>query len=280
MNDIIEISDNINFLLKEKELGISDVIKDLPSIISLLENGFLQLKEAVSHYHFSLPQDEISFFKEIKPRLFCKLIFFRKIYQLELNQPKSNYTTMQAFWEREHEQINLFFNKNKEFIQYYRSGETILDEYYFQRGRNEMILNCESFYFERDPNFSTNFDFKVAKLLSYEMLASYLNTKQTQLKEQIENHNFGIDCYSKERWTDKKVAIVELIYAIHSAESVNNGDIELKTLTLLFEKIFNINLGDVYHIYLEIRNRKNERTIYLNKLIKALNKRMDDADSK
>ena len=280
MNDIVKMSEELNSLVQEKELEISDIIKDLPPIISILENGFIQLKELVSNYNFICPQEEITFFKEVKPRLFCKLIFFQKMYQLELNQPKSNYSTIHAFLEKEHIEINSFSSKNAEFIQYYRSGKTVLDEYYFIRGRHEIGLNQESFYFERDPKFSTHFDFKVAKLLANEMLASYLNSKLVQLKTEIQNNEFNIGFCSKEKWTDKKVALVELIYAIHSEESVSNGKIELKTLTTLFERIFNIDLSDLYHIFLEIRSRKIERTLYLNRLIKALNKRMDEADSK
>src|SRR5574344_214246 len=63
--------------------------------------------------------------------------------------------------EKEQENINFFYHKNNDCIQYYRLGKTILDEYYFVRNRREMGLNLESFYFERDPNFSTNYDLKV-----------------------------------------------------------------------------------------------------------------------
>ena len=280
MNNIIQISKELHSLIQVKELEISDIIKDVPPIISILENSFLELKELVANYKFSTPQEEITFFKETKPLLFCKLIFFRKMYQIELNQPVSNYATIKIYLEREHDQINLYSNKNAEFIQYYRSGKTILDEHYFLRGRREMELNHESFYFERDPKFSTHFDFKVAKLLANDMLAAYLNCKLSKLKHQLENNDFSLGLQSKEKWTDKKVALVELIYAIHSEESVSNGKIELKTLTTLFERIFNIDLSDLYHIFLEIRSRKMERTLYLNRLIKALNKRMDEADGK
>lgn len=277
---ISRISEELHNLIQEKELEISDVIKDIPLIISMLEDGFIKLKNVVSDYDFQSKHEEIYFFKEIKPKLFSKLIFLRKIYQLELNKPVSNYTTIKIYLEREHDQINLFSNKNADFIQYYRSGKTTQDEFYFLRGRREMELNLESFYFERDPKFSTHFDFKVSKLLANDMLAAYLNCKLSKLKSQIESSDFILGFQSKEKWTDKKVALVEMIYAIHSEESVNTGNIELKTLTALFEKIFNIDLSDLYHIFLKIRGRKGDRTVYLNRLIKALNARMDKADSK
>jgi len=51
-------------------------------------------------------------------------------------------------------------------------------------------------------------------------------------------------------------------------------------LATIFGKIFKVDLSDIYHIFLEIRSRKTNRTEYLNRLVKALSKRMDEADSK
>jgi len=277
---IQQISDDLNKLVQERELEIIDVINDIPPIISILENGFIELKTIVSEYQFPSVADEIFFFKYIKPILFSKLIFLRKKYQLELNLPVSNYSTVMAYLEKEHEQINVFSNKNAEFIQYYRSGKTILDEFYFLRDRREIELNLECFYFERDPKFSTHFDFKVAKILANDLLAAYLNCKQAKLKLQEDNFGSLVGISSKEKWTDTKAALVELIYGIHSTLSINSGKIDIKLLASMFSKLFNIDLSDIYHVFLEIRSRKGDRTVYLNRVIKALNKRMEEADSK
>ncbi|MFT4073650.1 MAG: RteC domain-containing protein [Dysgonamonadaceae bacterium] len=86
---INNISENLQTLIQEKELGLSDIIEDVPPIISILEDNFLKLKEIISNYEFPSIREEIIFFKETKPQLFCKLIYFRKMYQLELNQPVS-----------------------------------------------------------------------------------------------------------------------------------------------------------------------------------------------
>ena len=280
MNKIYQISEELTSIVREKELEMSDIIRDVPPTILLLENGFIDLKNIVSSFTFPSKRDEIMFFKEIKPQLFSKLIFFRKIYQLELNRPISNYKTIRVYLEREHERINLFYNRNTEFIQYYRSGKANFDEYYFVRGRKDMELNLESFYFERDPRFSTHFDFKVARLLANDMLAAHLNYQLSKLKYQEEN-DFSTDIeIPSAQWTDKKTALTEIIYGIYEEKSVNSGNIEIKALATIFGRIFNVDLNDIYHIYLEIRSRKTNRTEFLNRLIKTLNKRMDEADSK
>ncbi len=280
MNKIYQISEELTSIVREKELEMSDIIRDVPPTILLLENGFIDLKNIVSSFTFPSKHDEIMFFKEIKPQLFSKLIFFRKIHQLELNRPISNYKTIRLYLEREHERINLFYNRNTEFIQYYRSGKANFDEYYFVRGRKDMELNLESFYFERDPRFSTHFDFKVARLLANDMLAAHLNYQLSKLKYQEEN-DFSTEIeIPSAQWTDKKTALTEIIYSIYEEKSINSGNIEIKALATIFGRIFNVDLNDIYHIYLEIRSRKTNRTEFLNRLIKTLNKRMDEADSK
>jgi hypothetical protein len=53
---------------------------------------------------------------------------------------------------------------------------------------------------------------------------------------------------------------------------------EIKDLVRLFERIFNLQLGNFYHTFQEIQRRKKDKTKFLNSLIDALNKRMDDLD--
>lgn len=279
MSKINEIISKLEETVQVLELEFSDVLTDAPKIISILESGFEELKLKMSDHIFEEESEEIHFFKVEKPRLFSKLIYYQKIYHIELRRPMAGYQCQRTYLEHELQQINTFYNKNADFIQYYRSGRTLMDEYYFLRGRRDIDLNLESFYFERDPKISTAFDFKVSKLIANDRLAAYLNSEIAKLKRQEEE----LEPYTvtnSQSWTDKKTAIVELIYAIHSEKSINSGNISLKLLATLFSRTFNINLDDLYNIFLEIRSRKNHRTEYLDRLVTAIKRRMDEADNK
>jgi len=275
-----KIIQNLNASILAGELELFDIIQKVPTMILMMENAFEELKTLVSEYEFPTIEEEITFFKYTKPKLFSKLIYLRKIYYLEIKRPVSNYATVSDYFSKEYKKINEYCEKNIEFIQYYRSGQSCFDEYYFLRGHHEMNLNLESFYFERDPKFSTNFDFKVAKLLANDMLAAYLNYELNKLKYQERNTCHIDKELPTAKWTDKKTALTEIIYGLYEEKSINSGNIEIKALAKIFGKIFNVDLSDIYHIYLEIRSRKTNRTEYLNRLIKALNRRMDEADSK
>ncbi|MDR1501290.1 MAG: RteC domain-containing protein [Prevotella sp.] len=80
-------------------------------------------------------------------------------------------------------------------------------------------------------------------------------------------------------WTGNKVDLVELIYAWEAACCFNNGNVSIKEVVAYIEIVFNIDLGDYYHTFRELRRRVN-RTAFLDKLTKFLNDRMDEADSK
>ena len=249
------------------------------SIISLLEKAFEELKSFAINYSFKDEAEEIRFFKEIKPQLFSQLIYHNKVYNIEMKMPAGSIDDRRMYLTRIQNRIKYFFDMNQDFYQYYRLGSTHLDHTYFLRGKPDIQLPLDSFYFERDANFSTCYDFKVTKILANEMLSVYINSKLSELEYSRLGYNIS-SSKAKITWTGKKAELVEQIYAWIEASSFNNGNINIKELVNYVENVFNIDLGDFYHVYLEIRGRKGSRTIYLDKLIKHLNGRMDEADKK
>ena len=176
MKDKIKnIAEKLEHQIRMHELDLNDRIKDIPQIILLLEQGFSELKEIVSFYKFKSEMDEIFFFKIIKPKFFSKLIYYRKVYNIEMMRPNGQDCVLKNYFINELNQLENFYNKNIDFYKYYRSGSTHLDKYFFLRGKQDIQMTMETFYFERDPNFSTICDFKVAKIVANEMLRIYLN---------------------------------------------------------------------------------------------------------
>lgn len=98
-----------------------------------------------------------------------------------------------------------------------------------------------------------------------------LEIKGDKEKSQL-NHNL------KQSWTGSKVALIELVYALHSEGVFNNGASDLKDIVEYFETVFNIDLGQYRRVFLEIRARKSDRTKFLNTLNQVLIKRMDNTD--
>ena len=72
--------------------------------------------------------------------------------------------------------------------------------------------------------------------------------------------------------------MIELLYALNAAGVLNHGQLELNATVDLFEKMFNVDLGQYHRSFLELRERKNARTKFLDFLKEVLTRKMDDAD--
>ena len=256
-----------------------DTLQKSKLIIAQLEKGFEDMKPFITNYSFKNDAQEIHFFKEIKPRLFSQLIYYTQIYSIEMRMPTGSIEDKKMYLRRIQKRIRYFFDENLDFYGYYRSGHTHLDHIYFLRGKPDIQLQHESFYFERDANFSTCYDFKMAKILANEMLEAYLNARLLELAQEESNNESIHGIHSNEKWTDQKNALGEIIYGIDTLASINNGNINIIVLAKMFGKMFNVDMSNIYQIYIELRGKK-DRTEYLNRMIKALIRRMDNDDNK
>lgn len=131
----------------------------------VLAKAFNQLKAFILSYNFKDEEEEIYFFKETKPRLCSRLIFYRKVYNIEMNRPIGINKQREYFCDLLND-INKYNGKRLDFIRYYRSDSSHLDAIYFLRDKTDVEQYLETFYYEFDPQFSTNCDFKVAKILA------------------------------------------------------------------------------------------------------------------
>lgn len=114
MKDKIKnIAEKLEHQIRMHELDLNDRIKDIPQIILLLEQGFSELKEIVSFYKFKSEMDEIFFFKIIKPKFFSKLIYYRKVYNIEMMRPNGQDCVLKNYFINELNQLENFYNKNK-----------------------------------------------------------------------------------------------------------------------------------------------------------------------
>lgn len=250
-------------------------------ILMLLESKLEELKSFIVQYDFKTEEEEILFFKEIKPKIISKLIYYMSVYKIEINRPKGSYSTIETYFHAELDRLNHYFERNIEIYHYYRTACTHFDKIYFLRNRDSDIpMNIACFYLERDVRFSTGYDYKVAKIIANDFLEEYINSQLAKLKKNCEiGHEVCTELKTRETWTASKTDLVELIYALDTSKCIDHGNINLKTLASYLEDIFNINIGDVYRIYLEIRERKGSRTQFLDRLKDKLIERMDEADT-
>ena len=260
----------------KKERSLSNT----SAAITILEDSFDSLKESISRYTFKDEAEEIHFFKVTKPQLFSKLIYYQKVCRIEVARPAGSNAAIRTYLTKELDRIQYYFERNIDFYKYYRNGYTHFDNYYFLRGKPDIHLSLDSFYFERDPKFSTCYDFTVSKVIANDMLTVYIKNELVRLDKNPEEDQISIAFPKvKETWTGSKTDLVELLYALYELGCFNFGKISLVRLTGYLENVFNISLGDVYHTFLAIRRRGN-RTQFLDELKAKLIAKMNKDDQK
>ena len=257
-----------------------DIIETSLSMVHHLQNVLVDLRDELQTYTFPTKEEEIYFFKNQKPELLGRLLYFYKIYRIETQCPTGSNEVIRLYINKELDSLTYFFTRNLDFYQYYRSHSTIHDEHYFLRGRTDIRLCTDSAQFDKDPNFSPGYDYKVAKILANEMLRIYLNKRLQKLEcdSYIEDKQ-TVTTKIPIRFTGKKNALIELGYALVSSGDINHGNIEIKEFMKYLSSIFNIDLGGYYDAYIAMKERKDQ-TAYLNLLAEKLSKRMREDDNK
>ena len=267
------------------EIETSCIDSDISSdkalhMINFIKPLFEELREFTHQYTFQDTNEEISFFKDTKPFILSKLIYFNDIYTLELRKPNGSKEVLKEYYKKKQTAITEFCNINLDFYQYYRSKAIHLDKYYFLRGHENYQLCHNCGMFDKDPLFSTCSDHRVAKMLAYDMLEIYLQQRlqDVERKEVIEISRASLP-NNPFKWTAPKVAAIELGYSIYAAGVLNNGNADIKEIMTYIEASFKIDLGDYYRTYLAMRERKRDRTPFLNSLIHKLLRKMDEDDN-
>ena len=268
-----EISEQISSIDLE---GCNISIEEALRMVEFLQIQIHALKNSLVKFGFKSKQEEICFFKEMKPQILSKLLYFNKIYTIELKRPNGSNLILKNYYEQELNSLTFFFTRNLDFYQYYRSNAIHLDDYYFRRGKPNIRLGVDSSQFINDTTFSTCYDYKVAKILSNEMLRIYLNKKLQHIDRLSCHFQNDKQLSRKNKWTGTKSAAIELGYGIYAAKVIDNGNADIRDIMTALQNLFGIDLGDYYRTYIAIKSRKKDRTAFLKYLADCLEKRMDE----
>lgn len=235
---------------------------------------YLEKLRHTAHTEDFTEEQEIYFFKEIKPNIWAKILFFSRVYDIEIN--KNYVDSLADYYKDALYEIQEYFRDNLAIYQYCRSGANHSDKYYFTRACQNHIHSAELKHSDRDPKFYTNGDACFASIKANDMLYVYLTDKISSITNEKETPSTLTT--HKLKWTDSKIAAVELGYALYSKGVLNNGEADIKDIMHFIESVFDIDLGDYYRSYLSIRERKKDKTVFLNGLIDGLSKKMTEDD--
>ncbi len=266
---------NLKTTISELDVGADCSIQRTETIINIVVKCLSDVKKHVVKRGFKNSEEEIRFFKYQKPTIVAKLIYYNAIYKIETKKPYGA-KPIRKYLHKELKKLKRFFDNNLDFYKYYRSNNSFLDEKMFLRGNHDIKLWLDTYYFQSDQSFSTSHDYKVAKIIANDLIQVYI---EDQLYKNMEQRDVLTDL-PKLNWTGSKASLIELIYALYYQAVFDNGNADIRLIAKHFESTFNVDLGNFYQTYLELRTRKMNRTKFLDALREELIRRMDEQDEK
>lgn len=265
MNQLYEEMEqkNRNFHQHKKEY-----ICQAKEIILWAEPRIEKLNQLLKNHQFSTVEEEIHFFKKVKPKIMSRVIFYKEVLRIEVAKPPGK-VLQNKYYKNALEKSTEYFKKEPKIYKYYRAKAETYDALYFTRNAQKDLLETENFHINIDSRITTCYDYKIAKIMAAEAIADFIEEQIAHLNkpQQLQEKPF----LSKWQWTGSKTDLTELIYALHTKKSINNGNADIMEIATDLGKLLNVELKQsIYRNYTDIKSRKITKTKFLDALSESL----------
>ncbi|WP_207424965.1 RteC domain-containing protein [Pedobacter sp. SYSU D00535] len=274
---ITEQSEHRYNTLKEEldliaEMGISSV-KRLNTSLTAIRSALSDIKTFLASTTFADTQDEIHFFKLIKPRIVAEQIYVLESFTAEAEKPRCDKTRINAYYKQELRIVDRFFIRHKFLYQYYREGLTEMDKLLFLRSSPDPEFLYRD-AIDRDRDFSSPADSLFARFMAYERLQDFLLSQLESYSDKSEK-----ETKSSEQglvWTGDSINLVEIAYGIWLAGQLNHGNANISQIFRFLEPTFQVKLGKAHRRWLDISERKRDSyTKFLDRMTELIKQRVD-----
>lgn len=257
--------------------GSTSVFEEVETGMYYCRKTINKLRKRFLSIELLSPDQECYFFKTIKPIPAGYMIYFISLADFELNRPQTSNRKIKKYIQEKIASYQEYFVEHRTFYKYLERRRTDRDSEYFLRSNGKVKFHLDAVHYCIDQNFSTSHDYITAKIFAHKLLISRLRKELFKLKNTSRLNTF-LTTTSSLQWTANKVDLIELIYALHAVKSINNGQVEIKDIASIVQEAFNIELGDYYRTFIEIRSRKIHPTKFLDNLKQSLTNRILQAD--
>lgn len=257
--------DRLRQQLSELNFFNEDAITQIEKANLLIRKSIISIEAQIDQFDFASPDEEIHFFRHIKPQLYSLQIAFNKLLKIELLRPAYSKKEFKIILKQKLDFIKAHYIDFPEFTRYYNGTSTHDDTRYFLRS-NRIELSCFPLLY--DDRHSTGYDVVAAYMLAYKFLINHFEGNSPIIQSNSNNLKLS--------WSADKVAFVELFSGLKAIGAINEGNIGLKTLCVQLGQVLNIDVKDIYKKRGEIKERKGERFRFLRQMIDKLEKDFDE----
>ena len=269
MKTIKKIEERANCIFAQKEeKGFANLSQiELEETTTLLLKLLKELEIYISKTQLA-PKTQIYCLKVVKPTIAGRKLFFRKLMVFERSYLASSNECHKVFYKSVLDEIREYIVVNRRLFTYYSLKHETMDNVYFTLDEQSNDLFDSQLAIDCYSVFHTSYSRVFANFVCCELLNSYVSWRLSELQNNScsweESHTSTL------YWTGTRTSIVELGYALYASSTINSGTATIKEIMEILSEAFNIELGDYYRIYSDIKSRKKGRAIFLENLKNAL----------
>src|ERR1700741_2515849 len=110
---------------------------------NLFKKALIELENSAVNHSFTSVEEEIAYYKQVKPRIEAEAIFYGKQEIILANFPIGSYSIKRAYLKKQLHKLFLFFSSHSQMFNYVRRGLTANDHIYFVRqSLNNDFISC------------------------------------------------------------------------------------------------------------------------------------------
>ncbi|WP_295664842.1 RteC domain-containing protein, partial [uncultured Mucilaginibacter sp.] len=240
--------------------------------LNSVRNALNDLTLQLDSHLFKDDDEEIAFFKTVKPQFKAIYIYETEIFKIETGRPVGEQDAIFGYYEQELKYIRNFFAKHQFLYQYYLHEGTELDKAYFTLGGQitQPIID-QPLDISRDTTIG---DYFFSRFIANEQIQEYL-LRAIYLPE-VKNHLQDRPEVSI-KWTGDKANLIELAYGIWLTGQLNEGNASLNEIIRWLENVLAVKLGNFRKRFSELESRKRlSSTKFIDQMKAVILKKMED----
>lgn len=268
--------DAFSLALAEVDAKHSDVMESFPGAMAVCQEYLVLLRRAFDGQGALSVDEEVAFFKTVKPRFYAERMYRFERYQLVLNRPVGTDEMVRDYLEGELGVLHRFFSMYRFQYLYFKEKGCEFDGLYFVRGVS-LPYSFVSAELDVEAGYSTGMDYLFAKFLAYGRLREDILSELAGLPMAVK----VMEPAKKKRfcWSGEVINLVELGYAVWLSGQLDSGKAGLQEIFRWLEESFGVEIGIPANRFREIRRRKRlSRTHFMELCQSKLLAYMDEDD--
>ncbi len=162
------LHNSLTLQLEQQRAKSTNWEKEIENCFTIAMKVWKILQQKLEGFVFATDDEEIYFFKYIKPLFTSEVEYYNLLYHTRLFLPQNDPVQAQAFWERESRRFQRFKEEHQEFYRYYQSGFTNKDVDYFIRANSDLSNYALAKVYDLYEYATTSHDHLVASILALE----------------------------------------------------------------------------------------------------------------